>query len=158
VRPIRLEVTAFGPFAGTQAVDFSALGDRRLFLVHGPTGAGKTTLLDAICFALYGDATGVERDGKGFRSQFAGPETTTSVTLDFALGERVYRVNRQPEQERAKLRGEGTTHAPAAATLWDRTTALEGEHESEGRVLATRPMQVTEKVAELLGFRSEQFR
>jgi DNA repair protein SbcC/Rad50 len=158
VRPIRLELTAFGPFAGTQVVDFSELGDRRLFLVHGPTGAGKTTLLDAICFALYGDATGVERDGKGFRSQFAGPETATSVTLDFALGERVYRVNRMPEQERARLRGEGTVRASAAATLWDRTAAPGGEHESEGRVLATRAMQVTEKVAELLGFRSEQFR
>lgn len=158
MRPIRLEISAFGPFAGTEVVDFSVLGDRRLFLVHGPTGAGKTTLLDAICFALYGDATGVERDGKGFRSQFAGPETMTSVTLDFALGERVYRVYRAPEQERAKLRGEGTTHASAAATLWDRTAVREGEGESEGRVLATRAMQVTEKVAELLGFRSEQFR
>jgi DNA repair protein SbcC/Rad50 len=156
VRPLRLELTAFGPFADTQVVDFRDLGARRLFLVHGPTGAGKTTLLDAICFALYGDATGAERDGKGFRSQFAGPDRLTSVTLDFALGARVYRVTRQPEQERAKLRGEGTTTSPAAATLWDRSEAVD-EHE-EGRVLATRTGQVTEEVAALLGFRSEQFR
>jgi len=156
VRPLRLELTAFGPFADTQVVDFRDLGERRLFLVHGPTGAGKTTLLDAICFALYGDATGAERDGKGFRSQFAGPDRLTSVTLDFALGARVYRVTRQPEQERAKLRGEGTTTSPAAATLWDRSEAVD-EHD-EGRVLATRAGQVTEEVAALLGFRSEQFR
>jgi len=156
VRPIKLELTAFGPFAHTQVLDFGELGDRRLFLVHGSTGAGKTTLLDAICFALYGDATGAERDGKGFRSQFAGPEQTTSVTLDFALGERVYRVMRQPEQERAKLRGEGTTTAAAAATLWDRTEVDDAE--DEGRVLATRATQVTEEIADLLGFRSEQFR
>ena len=156
MRPLRLELTAFGPFAHTQAIDFRALGERRLFLVHGPTGAGKTTLLDAICFALYGDATGAERDGKGFRSQFAGPERLTSVTLDFSLGERVYRVTRQPEQERAKLRGEGTTTSPAAATLWDRTDSDDAE--DEGRVVATRASQVTEAVAALLGFRSEQFR
>ena len=156
MRPLRLELTAFGPFADTQVVDFRDLGERRLFLVHGPTGAGKTTLLDAICFALYGDATGAERDGKGFRSQFAGPDRLTSVTLDFALGARVYRVTRQPEQERAKLRGEGTTTSAAAATLWDRSETVD-EHE-EGKVLATRAGQVTEEVATLLGFRSEQFR
>lgn len=154
--PLRLELTAFGPFARTQVIDFRVLGERRLFLVHGATGAGKTTLLDAICFALYGDTTGTERDGKGFRSQFAGPELTTVVTLDFALGERVYRVTRQPEQERAKLRGEGTTTAAAAATLWDRTGV--GDEAREGTVLAARTTQVNEKVAELLGFRSEQFR
>ncbi|MFU8822073.1 MAG: AAA family ATPase [Gammaproteobacteria bacterium] len=156
MRPLKLELTAFGPFAHTEAIDFRVLGERRLFLVHGPTGAGKTTLLDAICFALYGDATGAERDGKGFRSQFAGPERLTSVTLDFSLGERVYRVTRQPEQERAKLRGEGTTTSPAAATLWDRTDSEDAE--DEGRVVATRASQVTEAVADLLGFRSEQFR
>jgi DNA repair protein SbcC/Rad50 len=156
MRPLKLELTAFGPFAHTEVIDFRALGERRLFLVHGPTGAGKTTLLDAICFALYGDATGAERDGKGFRSQFAGPERLTSVTLDFSLGERVYRVTRQPEQERAKLRGEGTTTSPAAATLWDRTCSDDAE--DEGRVVATRASQVTKAVAALLGFRSEQFR
>jgi exonuclease SbcC len=156
MRPLKLELTAFGPFAQTEAIDFRALGERRLFLVHGPTGAGKTTLLDAICFALYGDATGAERDAKGFRSQFAGPERLTSVTLEFSLGERIYRVTRQPEQERAKLRGEGTTTSPAAATLWDRTDCDDAE--DEGRVVATRASQVTEAVSGLLGFRSEQFR
>jgi DNA repair protein SbcC/Rad50 len=156
MRPLRLELTAFGPFAQTQAVDFRELGPRRLFLVHGPTGAGKTTLLDAICFALYGDATGAERDGKGFRSQFAGPEQLTRVTLDFALGSRIYRITRQPEQERAKRRGEGTTVSAAAATLWDRSEA--GEEGGEGRVLATGASRVSEAAAGLLGFRSEQFR
>ncbi len=102
MRPLRLELTAFGPYAEPQVIDFGALGERRLFLVHGPTGAGKTTLLDAICFALYGDTTGMDRDGRGFRSQFAGPKLETTVTLDFQLGPRVYRVTRQPEQERAE--------------------------------------------------------
>jgi DNA repair protein SbcC/Rad50 len=156
MRPLRLELTAFGPYAEPLVVDFGVLGERRLFLVHGATGAGKTTLLDAMCFALYGDATGSERDGKGFRSQFAGPSLETSVTLDFQVGERVFRVTRQPEQERAKRVGEGTTVSPHAATLWDRTGL--GDAAEEGKVLATRVGGVTEAVVEILGFRSEQFR
>lgn len=156
MRPLRLVLSAFGPYAGTESVDFRRLGEQRLFLVHGATGAGKTSLLDAICFALYGDMSGDERDGKGFRSQHAGPEQLTSVTLDFSVGERSYRVMRQPEQERARRRGEGTTRSPAAATLWDRTGL--DDDEAEGRVLATRSGQASEEVAGILGFRSEQFR
>lgn len=156
MRPLRLELAAFGPYAEPQVIDFRELQERRLFLVHGVTGAGKTTLLDAICFALYGDATGADRDGKGFRSQFAAPEVETSVTLDFQLGERAYRVTRRPEQERAKRRGEGTTVSPHSATLWDRT-GLAGA-DDEGKVLATRVGSVTDAVVDLLGFRSEQFR
>ena len=157
MRPLRLELTAFGPYAGTQVIDFTALGERRLFLIHGPTGSGKTTLLDAMSFALYGDAAGAGRDGKGLRSHFAGPDRSTGVVLDFALGDHVYRVARQPEQERAKLRGEGTTVSTASAMLWDRT-GLEPDADGEGKVLAARPMQVTDEIVRLLGFRSEQFR
>jgi DNA repair protein SbcC/Rad50 len=157
MRPLRLELAAFGPFSGMEVIDFRVLGEHRLFLVHGATGAGKTTLLDAISFALYGDASGGTRDGKGLRSQFAGPEQPTRVVLDFELGERRFRVTRQPEQERAKRRGEGTTVSPPSATLWERS-GLEPEEAEEGRVLATRSGQVSEKVAEILGFRSEQFR
>lgn len=156
MRPLRLELSAFGPYAETQVIDFTELGERRLFLVHGATGAGKTTLLDAICFALYGDATGIEREGKGFRSQFAGADRMTEVTLDFQLGARSYRVTRRPEQERARLKGEGTVISPPTATLWDRTDC-DGPGE-EGRVLATRVTHVTAAVADRLGFRSEQFR
>lgn len=158
MRPLRLELEAFGAFAERQVLDFRALGEQRLFLVHGPTGAGKTTLLDAICFALYGDSTGAERDARGFRSDFVGPERITSVTLDFSVGERVYRVTRQPEQHRAKLRGEGTTVSPPSATLWDQTGVRDENGSDQGRVLATRVNQVTEEVANILGFRSEQFR
>lgn len=156
MRPLRLEIAAFGPYAEPQVVDFEQLGEQRLFLVHGPTGAGKSTLLDALCFALYGDTAGPERDGKSFRSHFAGPEQTTSVTLDFRVGERTYRVVRQPEQERAKLRGEGTTVSQPAATLWDRTEVTRAD--DPGKVLAARPTHVTEAVVGILGFRSEQFR
>ena len=134
MRPLRLRLQAFGPFAGRQSLDFEELGRNPLFLICGPTGAGKTSLLDAICFALYGDTSGDEREGSQMRSDHAGPETLTEVEFDFSLGERQLRVHRVPEQERAKRRGEGTTTAKQDATLWDRTDAV---GEDEGAVLAT---------------------
>ena len=155
MRPLTLTMEAFGSYAREQTLDFNELGEHRLFLIHGPTGSGKTTVLDAICFALYGDTTGGERDAKGMRSDFAPPEANTRVALDFALGERVYRVERTPEQMRPKLRGDGFTKQPTTATLWDRTDAA---GEEEGRVLASKSGEVTKKVVELLGFRSDQFR
>jgi exonuclease SbcC len=155
VRPLQLTMTAFGSYGKPETIDFTELGDKRLFLIHGPTGSGKTTVLDAICFALYGVATGADRDAKGFRSDFADPTEITEVTLDFSIGERVFRIVRQPEQERAKKRGEGTTRSPVTATMWERTGADDDE---EGAVLATKWSDVTSKVEELLGFRSEQFR
>lgn len=156
MRPVRLVVEGFGSFAERQVIDFSELAERRLFLIHGPTGSGKTTILDAICFALYGDTTGGERDGKGMRSDFVGPEVDTEVTLDFEVGTKAYRVSRQPAYERAKLRGEGTTRTPGGAELWDRTGAA--SQESEGELLASGLSNVTAAVEQVLGFRSEQFR
>ena len=106
MRPLQLTMTAFGSYGKPETIDFTELGDKRLFLIHGPTGSGKTTVLDAICFALYGVATGEDRDAKDFRSDFADPKEITEVTLDFSIGERLFRIVRQPEQERAKKRGE----------------------------------------------------
>jgi exonuclease SbcC len=146
---------AFGSYGNPETIDFNELGEHRLFLIHGPTGSGKTTVLDAMCFALYGDATVVDRDAKGFRSDFAAPTEITEVTFDFAIGERTFRIVRRPEQERAKIRGEGMTKSPVAATMWERTEVGE---DHEGTVLASKWSDVTNKVEELLGFRSDQFR
>lgn len=156
MRPLKLRMTGFGPYAGTQAIDFTELGDRTLFLIHGPTGSGKTTILDAICFALYGDTSGAERDGKQMRSHHAAPEVMTEVVFDFALGQDVYRVRRVPEQERPKQRGEGTTVQPPVATLWKRTGL--NSDDDEGDVLASKATKVTEEIEKLLGFKSAEFR
>jgi energy-coupling factor transporter ATP-binding protein EcfA2 len=118
MKPLSLTLQAFGPFAGRQHLDFAELGDSPLFLVSGATGSGKTTLLDAMVFALYGDSSGKEREPRQMRSHHAGDDTLTEVIFDFALGPSAYRVRRVPEQERAKLRGEGTTLEKADATLW----------------------------------------
>ncbi len=156
MRPVELTVHAFGPYAEEQVFDFRRLGGRSFFLIHGPTGSGKSSILDAICFALYGETSGGERDTKHMRSDYAGAETLTEVTFDFSLGDRVYRVTRVPEQERVRLRGAGTTTQRPTATLWDRTGA--GDGPEEGTVLAGQWTKVTEEVERLLGFRSDQFR
>ena len=154
MKPLRLSMRAFGPYAGEQDLDFTVLGPASCFLIHGPTGAGKTSILDAICFALYGEASGGERDPKRLRSDHAEPGTLTEVVFDFSLGAESYRVSRSPEQERPKARGTGTTTQQPKATLWRRTGAAP---EEEGEVLATQASRVTAEIERLLGFKSDQF-
>lgn len=100
--PIYLEMKAFGPYAGTEIVDFRRLKDHKLFLIYGPTGSGKTTILDAICYALYGSTSGDIRTGAYMRSEYATPEEPTSVSFRFAIGQKYYRIDRSPEQQIAK--------------------------------------------------------
>ena len=163
MKPLRLEMTAFGPFRDRVVLDFTDLRDRPFFLIHGPTGAGKTSILDAICFALYGASSGGERQGRQLRCDLAGPEDPTEVTFDFALGSRRYRVRRRPEQERTKKRGEGTTREPPGAELYDlagREDGAESEtgSESDGRLLKAGFKEVSPEMECLLGFRAAEFR
>ncbi len=152
MQPITLEMMAFGPFAGHETIDFDALGERPLFLINGATGSGKSTILDALCFALYGETTGNERQGREMRCQFAAADTLTEVVLTFALGESRYRIRRIPEQERFKVRGSGTTRQPAEATLWRLTDTAE-------EVLAARKVsEATREIVSLTGLSAQQFR
>jgi exonuclease SbcC len=155
MKPLRLEISAFGPYAGCQELDFGALGEHGLFLLHGPTGAGKTTLLDAVCFALFADSSGGEREGRGMRSHLAAPAAATRVTFDFAVGPERYRVTRAPEQERPKVRGTGTTTVSQEATLWRITDSAPGE---EGEVRASGWSKVINEVESIVGFGKDQFR
>jgi len=156
MRPIKLVMRAFGPYAIEQEVDFNILGDRTFFLIHGPTGAGKTSILDAICFALYGETSGGERQTRHLRSDYADPNTLTEVTFDFSLGQEMYRVYRRPEQERPKKRGGGITKEPAKAILW-KAKRQKGKIE-EGPIIAGSLNRVNEEIELILGFRSDQFR
>lgn len=151
MRPVYLEMNAFGPYAGKQIIDFRDLQGRNLFLICGPTGSGKTTVLDAICYALYGDTSGNERSGSNMRSKFAKDDDMTYVRFDFMIGEKQYRAVRYPQQERPKKRGEGTLTDPGSAALYDITDAG-----AEPRPMATKNVEAA--VNELLGFKSEQFR
>ena len=155
MKPIRLEMRAFGPFADRQLIDFRVLGDRPFFLIHGPTGAGKTSILDAMCFALFGDSSGGERKAVQMRSHHALPQTLTEVIFEFALGERIYRVRRRPEQPRKAKRGGGETLEPQQAELHQ----LHTDGSTEGlKPMAAGWSRVTEAVSRLLGFESAQFR
>ncbi|PEA52494.1 exonuclease [Bacillus pseudomycoides] len=96
MRPIKLIMTAFGPYKQQETIDFEELGEHRIFAISGNTGAGKTTIFDAICYALYGEASGEERnDTNMLRSQFADDNVYTSVELLFQLKEKTYCIKRQ---------------------------------------------------------------
>ncbi|MEE0059625.1 MAG: SMC family ATPase [Acutalibacteraceae bacterium] len=117
MKPTTLIISAFGPYANKVEIDFSKLGDKGLFLITGNTGAGKTTIFDAICFALYGRASGANRTGDMLRSQFAPPDVATFVKLTFTHTNKQYTITRNPEYSRPKKRGTGTTTQPADASM-----------------------------------------
>jgi len=152
MKPLRLSLEAFGPYAGRQDLDFADLGDQSFFLIHGPTGAGKTSILDGISYALYGQTSGGQRETRDLRSHFATADIPTRVTFDFALGGKTYRVERTPEQQVPKQRGGGLKKQLYAAHLWELRDGAEVPLATE------KPTVVDAKVADLLGFKASQFR
>lgn len=106
MRPERLRISAFGPYAGQEDLDFSVLGNHTLFLICGPTGAGKSTILDAMCYALYGKTSGAVRSGEDLRSNYVGYDQKTYVEFDFAIGDRHYRIYRSPTQLLERQKGD----------------------------------------------------
>lgn len=117
MRPIYLRISAFGPYAGVVELNLDQLGNNGLYLITGDTGAGKTTIFDAITFALYGEASGDNREPGMLRSKYAEPRTPTQVELKFLYGGREYCIVRNPEYQRPRERGEGTTTQKAEAAL-----------------------------------------
>ena len=126
-----LSVTAFGPFAGTETVDFDELGAAGLFLFTGPTGAGKTSVLDAVCFALYGQVPGARALGAGrasLRSDHAADGVPPKVVLEVTLRGRRLRVTRSPAWERPKRRGEGTVTEQSHVLVEELVGGLSSTH------------------------------
>lgn len=117
MRPLKLVISAFGPYAGRVEIDMSALGNSGMYLITGDTGAGKTMIFDAITFALYGEASGRNREVGMLRSQYAAADVPTEVELTFEYGGKVYCVKRNPEYERPAKRGGGFTKQRAEAEL-----------------------------------------
>ena len=146
MRPLKLVMSAFGPYAGTVTLDFEQLGKSGLYLITGDTGAGKTTIFDAITFALFGEASGENREPGMLRSQYASPETLTEVRMSFDCGGRRYEIRRNPTQMRRKSRGEGFAEEKSAAELWL----------PDGRVV-TRIKDVNAAVTEITGVDRNQF-
>jgi len=146
MRPIKLTISAFGPYAGRITLDMDRLGSKGLYLITGDTGAGKTSIFDAITFALYGEASGDQRQSDMLRSKYAAADTPTEVELAFAYGGQHYTVRRNPEYERPAKRGSGTTIQKAEAQLTY----------PDGRIL-TKTRAVTAAVEEILGINRSQF-
>lgn len=147
MRPIKLTLSAFGPYANKQVIDFEELKGRNIFVISGKTGAGKTTIFDAISYALYGEASGESRENDSLRSHFADDDVETYVELEFELRGQTYIVNRVPKQKKKKSRGEGYTEKGADATL----TLPDGK-------VITKVKPVTDKLIEILGITKDQFK
>lgn len=150
MRPLILRMSAFGPFPKLVELDFSDLKGHSMFLITGPTGSGKTTILDAIMFALYGESSGKLRKSKTLRSHYADMNTETFVDFQFCMGQKMYRMERAPEQEVKKKRGEGTrpVGAKAALSVWD---------DGGWRLLSNRKEEIKELVHSIVGCYEEQF-
>lgn len=148
MRPIKLIISAFGPYADTMpAVDFVQFEEKGLFLISGDTGAGKTTIFDAICFALYGCASGTHRDNKNFRSEYASVDTDSYVDFYFSHQGKNYHIWRSPQYNRAKQRGSGVITEKEKAVLY-----CEGETPIEGL------SNVEAAVQEILHINAKQFK
>lgn len=147
MRPLKVTISAWGPYKNTVVVDFTKFNQGSLFLITGPTGAGKTTVFDAITFALYGDVSGKTREKGTLRSDFATAGDDTYVELLFEHKGKSYRVYRAPKYERPKKRGEGTTVSQEIAELYiEKQTPI---------VVIT---EVNKKIEEILGMTYLQFK
>ena len=173
MRPLRLELSAFGPYAGRTVIDFTKFGESGLYLITGDTGAGKTTIFDAITYALYGRASGDIREPGMLRSKYAEAGVPTEVVLTFSYRDKTYTVKRNPEYERpAKRSGRakqsdvvldsGSTaginpESPAASA--GKMTKQPADAEltyPDGRIV-TKTGNVTNAIEEILGIDYEQF-
>ena len=147
MRPLKLVMSAFGPYATQTVIDFSKLGEQGLYLITGDTGAGKTVIFDAVSYALYGQTSGGVRDANMLRSQYADADTPTFVELEFSFRGKCYKVRRNPEYRRPAKRGTGMTKEKAGAELYY----------PDGRVPVTRMSDVDKSIVELLGLNHKQF-
>ncbi len=148
MRPIRLEISGFGPYSGKTVLDLEQLGTQGLYLITGDTGAGKTTIFDAITYALYGSASGTNRDDDSMlRSKYSSLDTPTYVELVFEYAGKRYKAKRNPEYQRRAKRGDGVANQPASAEFTY----------PDGRIVSGR-RDVEAAVAEVIGLSEKQFK
>ena len=146
MRPLKITMSAFGPYAGEVTLDMQKLGKSGIYLITGDTGSGKTTVFDAMSYALYGEASGNYRENTTLRSKYASADTPTFVELEFEYNNEIYKINRNPEYPRPNKRGEGFTKQSANAELVM----------PDGSVI-TKIKEVSAKVEEIIGINKNQF-
>ncbi len=147
----RLEISAFGPFAGTEHIDFDRLSAHGLFLLNGPTGAGKTSVLDAICFALYGSVPGARQDGKRLRSDHADAAAEPRVTCEFSARGRHFEVSRSPAWDKPSARGKN------GFTVQQANTLLRERVDGEWIEKSGRNDEAGAEITDVLGMNRDQF-
>ena len=161
MRPVRLTLQAFGPYANREVIDFRNAVEAGLFGIYGQTGSGKSTIFSGMTFALFGEASKSEQDRTSLRSDHAAADLSTEVEFVFDVGERRFVVVRQPDQMRPKQRGEGETKSAHEAYLFDATGLSLDEitGETRGKIIAEKKVRdVDAAVSKLLGYGAEQFR
>ncbi|MGM9938048.1 MAG: AAA family ATPase, partial [Candidatus Ornithomonoglobus sp.] len=148
MRPLKLTISAFGPYADKAEFELDRFGESGLYLITGDTGAGKTTIFDAITYALYGETSGDVRSAQMLRSKYAKDVTPTYVELEFEYSGKRYRVRRNPEYMRPKKNGSGMTKEAAKAELIF----------PDSRKPLAKPTEVTGAIVEIMGINRNQFR
>lgn len=150
MRPNKLVLSAFGPYASKVELDLSKLGENGVYLITGDTGAGKTTIFDAITFALFGKPSGDIRDVKTLRSEYANEEIETYVELDFIYHDEEYHIYRRPEYT--------YTHVQKNGEVKQRSKATDAYFILPNGDRIVKPTEVTKQVEQLLGMKRDQFR
>ena len=162
MKPLKLVIQAFGPFATREIIDFSQLGQNPLFLINGVTGSGKSSILDAICFALYGQTTDTAREGSSMRCDYAADDLLTELIFDFSLGDYLYRIRRTPRQEQKKKRGDGTVTKQPEAQLWRAPISSDEESVFEGEaselLVPKKSTEANAYIITITGLSVDQFR
>ncbi|MBQ7522575.1 MAG: SMC family ATPase [Clostridia bacterium] len=148
MRPIKLTMSAFGAYADKTEINFEKLGQSGIYLITGNTGAGKTTIFDAIVYALYGETSNSDRKPNMFRSVYANGTTKTYVELWFQCNGKEYRVRRNPEYDRPKDRGEGTTKEKSSCEL---------EKFADKTIVSKSTKEVNNAIQEIIGLDCNQF-
>lgn len=151
MRPLKLSMTAFLAYKEREEIDFTKLGNERIFVISGKTGAGKSTIFDAISFALFGTANLADRDSATLRSDFATASELTTVELTFKIHDKIYWIKRSPKQEVPKARGEGMRTIPHKAELYE-------IRRGEEKLLASSVQEVEQQLKEIIQLNVDQFR
>lgn len=150
MRPLRLEMTAFGPYVQKNVIDFDQLREKNisLFLINGKTGSGKSVIFAAMCYALYGALPGGEpAPAEYMRSHLAKENQGAVVEFTFVVGKKKYRVERQPAFKKPGNKNE----TAAKAVLW------EIENEGQEKLLEEKVVAVNERIKGIVGFDRQQF-
>ncbi|MBR2592994.1 MAG: SMC family ATPase, partial [Firmicutes bacterium] len=150
MKPVKLTLSAFGPYPKKVVLDMEKLGSSGIYLITGDTGAGKTTIFDAITFALYGEPSGDRREASMLRSKYADAETPTFAELEFTYQNKAYRIRRNPDYERPKK----TKSASGEMTLEKASAEL---FFTDGRPPITKVRDVNREITEILGLDKDQF-